>query len=113
MNEDQPNFKVTDRRLFNADGTPRDVPEEEKPEPPKATAPEAAVAATEAQATESQAPQMPQADFFFQAEDGIRPLTVTGVQTCALPISGSAAPTACTAARATTSIMPTWTETRF
>src|SRR5256886_16649331 len=27
--------------------------------------------------------------FFFQAEDGIRDLTVTGVQTCALPISWS------------------------
>src|SRR2546430_10941827 len=27
--------------------------------------------------------------FFFQAEDGIRDLTVTGVQTCALPISCS------------------------
>src|SRR5205085_5672679 len=27
--------------------------------------------------------------FFFQAEDGIRDLTVTGVQTCALPISGN------------------------
>src|SRR2546421_8724010 len=26
--------------------------------------------------------------FFFQAEDGIRDLIVTGVQTCALPISG-------------------------
>src|SRR6267143_6792398 len=26
--------------------------------------------------------------FFFQAEDGIRDGTVTGVQTCALPISG-------------------------
>src|SRR2546430_8485712 len=26
-------------------------------------------------------------NFFFQAEDGIRDLTVTGVQTCALPIS--------------------------
>src|SRR6266567_8413470 len=26
--------------------------------------------------------------FFFQAEDGIRDLTVTGVQTCALPIYG-------------------------
>src|SRR6266446_9796835 len=25
--------------------------------------------------------------FFFQAEDGIRDYTVTGVQTCALPIS--------------------------
>src|SRR5256886_5450222 len=28
--------------------------------------------------------------FFFQAEDGIRDLTVTGVQTCALPISPAA-----------------------
>src|SRR5204862_2368811 len=29
--------------------------------------------------------------FFFQAEDGIRDLYVTGVQTCALPICGRAA----------------------
>src|SRR5688572_3475145 len=27
--------------------------------------------------------------FFFQAEDGIRDLTVTGVQTCALPVWGA------------------------
>src|SRR2546430_3585907 len=32
--------------------------------------------------------------FFFQAEDGIRDLTVTGVQTCALPISTPGAPRA-------------------
>src|SRR2546430_12394612 len=30
--------------------------------------------------------------FFFQAEDGIRDLTVTGVQTCALPISSPTGP---------------------
>src|SRR5207244_5422616 len=30
--------------------------------------------------------------FFFQAEDGIRDDLVTGVQTCALPISGSRGP---------------------
>src|SRR2546430_13609 len=30
--------------------------------------------------------------FFFQAEDGIRDLTVTGVQTCALPISTAQQP---------------------
>src|SRR2546430_10243929 len=30
--------------------------------------------------------------FFFQAEDGIRDLTVTGVQTCALPILPRRAP---------------------
>src|SRR5207245_8127550 len=29
--------------------------------------------------------------FFFQAEDGIRDATVTGVQTCALPISHASA----------------------
>src|SRR5687768_18363401 len=28
--------------------------------------------------------------FFFQAEDGIRDVAVTGVQTCALPISSTA-----------------------
>src|SRR2546430_10969657 len=32
---------------------------------------------------------VPDGIFFFQAEDGIRDLTVTGVQTCALPISGN------------------------
>src|SRR2546430_13123344 len=38
--------------------------------------------------------------FFFQAEDGIRDLTVTGVQTCALPISTrsrSTSPASCRA----------------
>src|SRR5712691_5136289 len=30
--------------------------------------------------------------FFFQADDGIRDLTVTGVQTCALPIAESPTP---------------------
>src|SRR3712207_7550391 len=29
---------------------------------------------------------MSELDFFFQAEDGIRDIGVTGVQTCALPI---------------------------
>lgn len=33
MSEEQPTFKVTDRRLFNADGSPRDLPPEVKPEP--------------------------------------------------------------------------------
>src|SRR2546421_13101770 len=33
--------------------------------------------------------------FFFQAEDGIRDLIVTGVQTCALPISSSLMPFLC------------------
>ncbi|HEV8367786.1 MAG TPA: DUF1844 domain-containing protein [Pyrinomonadaceae bacterium] len=32
MDDEQPTFKVTDRRLFNADGSPRDLPPEEVPE---------------------------------------------------------------------------------
>jgi uncharacterized protein DUF1844 len=61
MNENEPNFKVTDRRLFNADGSPRELPEQEKPEQ-KATAPEPAATfrespAGESPAAESQAPQ--------------------------------------------------------
>ncbi|HEX5602797.1 MAG TPA: DUF1844 domain-containing protein [Pyrinomonadaceae bacterium] len=54
MQEEQPNFKVTDRRLFNPDGSPRDLPPEEKAEPTAAVTPEpaAATGATEeAQAT--------------------------------------------------------------
>ncbi|HEU4431949.1 MAG TPA: DUF1844 domain-containing protein [Pyrinomonadaceae bacterium] len=47
MNEDQPNFKVTDRRLFNADGTLRDVPEEEKPAPKPESRPETKATASE------------------------------------------------------------------
>jgi hypothetical protein len=48
MQEDQPNFKVTDRRLFNADGTPRDLPPEEKPEPKPVVTEQAAAAAAPA-----------------------------------------------------------------
>ena len=49
MKEEQPVFKVTDRRLFNADGTPRDILPEEKPaekaeEKPQETMPAAAAA---------------------------------------------------------------------
>lgn len=52
MDEDQPTFKVTDRRLFNADGSPRDVPPEEKPEPAAAPATEPAGPAVAATAAE-------------------------------------------------------------
>jgi hypothetical protein len=52
MQEEQPTFKVTDRRLFNADGSPRDLPPEEKPEPKVA---EAQAAAAPAVATEPEA----------------------------------------------------------
>lgn len=40
MNEEQPTYKVTDRRLFNPDGTPREVPDDEKPAPVASPAPE-------------------------------------------------------------------------
>ncbi|HST52758.1 MAG TPA: DUF1844 domain-containing protein [Pyrinomonadaceae bacterium] len=40
MSEEKPTFKITDRRLFNPDGSPRDIVREEKEEPLKeATAP--------------------------------------------------------------------------
>jgi Domain of unknown function (DUF1844) len=38
MSEEKPNFKITDRRLFNPDGTPRDIPREEEPPQPEAPA---------------------------------------------------------------------------
>src|SRR2546429_6539924 len=41
--------------------------------------------------------------FFFQAEDGIRDVAVTGVQTCALPIFVAAAGTAFVESRITSS----------
>src|SRR5690349_21978942 len=46
--------------------------------------------------------------FFFQAEDGIRDLYVTGVQTCALPISSArrASARAAPASRRSTSSRP-------
>lgn len=34
MSEEKPTFKVTDRRLFNPDGTPRDIEREEPAAPP-------------------------------------------------------------------------------
>jgi len=78
MQEEQPTFKVTDRRLFNADGSPRDLPPEEKPEPPRAVAEEPAAAAApaaEAQATPepevaaSAAAEAPAAEDEFSEED--------------------------------------------
>ena len=61
MQEDQPNFKVTDRRLFNADGSPRDLPPEEKPEPKVAATQEAAAAPAPAPETPAPEPELPSA----------------------------------------------------
>src|SRR5215210_1051998 len=43
--------------------------------------------ATEGETDENALAMAHEAFFFFQAEDGIRDTSVTGVQTCALPIS--------------------------
>ena len=60
MNEEQTSYKVTDRRLFNPDGTPRDVPESERPEPtpvkPDAVSATAAERPVEADADAGAAP---------------------------------------------------------
>ena len=71
MNDEQTNFKVTDRRLFNSDGSPREVPENEKSEPQPSTnpaQPNFASAPAEAQpaaATQRQndaTPELPEAE---------------------------------------------------
>jgi Domain of unknown function (DUF1844) len=54
MDEEQPTFKVTDRRLFNPDGSPRELSPEEKPEPPMLT-PEPAAAVTAADSGQNSA----------------------------------------------------------
>jgi hypothetical protein len=60
MSEEQPVFKVTDRRLFNPDGTPREVAREEQPEPTEQAAPaEAASTAEPAGETQAAAPPAP------------------------------------------------------
>ena len=56
MSEEESNFKVTDRRLFNSDGTPRDYEREEAPEPTPITAREKTPDAT-GQANASQPTQ--------------------------------------------------------
>ncbi|MDT7780413.1 MAG: hypothetical protein QOC99_2925 [Acidobacteriota bacterium] len=54
MSEEKPHFKVTDRRLFNPDGTPRDIVREEEPSPPSSPEPTAPVPATPAAARTSE-----------------------------------------------------------
>src|SRR6266705_857926 len=53
-------------------------------------------------------------DFFFQAEDGILVRTVTGVQTCALPISDAIARMRATADMAWSDVIgrPVWAMAR-
>jgi Domain of unknown function (DUF1844) len=63
MSDDQPTFKVTDRRLFNADGSPRDLPPEEKPEPkPEPVTANAAAAGAGPQSEPATAPPPVESD---------------------------------------------------
>ena len=55
MSEEQSSYKVTDRRLFNADGTPREVPEEQKPAAPVTPTSEAAPRSSPAPAAQASA----------------------------------------------------------
>ena len=58
MSEEQSGFKVTDRRLFNSDGTPREIEREEAPaQEAKATANSNAVAATQSSEPAAPAPE--------------------------------------------------------
>src|SRR6185437_3065355 len=59
MQEEQPTFKVTDRRLFNADGSPRDLPPEEKQEPEVSVTAEAAAPAKPAETQAQPEPEAP------------------------------------------------------
>jgi len=61
MNEEQTSYKVTDRRLFNADGTPREVPEDERPEPAAAKVETATAAAAESSTPEGTAAEVNEA----------------------------------------------------
>ncbi|HET9478764.1 MAG TPA: DUF1844 domain-containing protein [Pyrinomonadaceae bacterium] len=62
MSNDQPTYKVTDRRLFNADGSPRDLPPEEKPEPKPETVTATAPTATAQGAQPEAATTVPPAE---------------------------------------------------
>ena len=53
MSEEKPHFKVTDRRLFNPDGTPRDI-EREVEEPAKTESAPAAATPTETETATAQ-----------------------------------------------------------
>jgi hypothetical protein len=80
MSEEQPSYKVTDRRLFNPDGTPREVPEDERPEPkpevPAAIPPSPSSAPESPAATETASPDAATASSqaqTHQADKGVPP----------------------------------------
>lgn len=72
MSDEQTNFKVTDRRLFNPDGTPREIAPEAapnaKPEGEVTTANAAAAAAQPARPQSDTSPVQPAAEAKHEAE---------------------------------------------
>ena len=69
MSEDKPTFKVTDRRLFNPDGTPRDIVREEEPPRPEPATPASAPTAAAPLATEQPEAEAAHADAAHAAPD--------------------------------------------
>ncbi len=80
MSEEQTSYKVTDRRLFNPDGTPREVPEDERPEakpaPPEpattgdlAVPPQPSAAEGDASSQAAQGASAPQQDQQFAVRE--------------------------------------------
>jgi hypothetical protein len=95
MSEEQPSYKVTDRRLFNADGTPRDVPDVEKPEATaaKTEAPTPTPAAPDSQsASETAAAAKPEASSTTPAQPAADEATTPAEETPEVDLPGAEDP---------------------
>lgn len=69
QNEDKPTFKVTDRRLFNADGSPRDIIREEEPAKEETVSEQKITEpSSQIQPPEASAPQTEDAEFADEEE---------------------------------------------
>ncbi len=88
MNEEQTSYKVTDRRLFNPDGTPRDVPESEKPDPTPTPVEPASVASAPASTT----PETPATPAAAEAEKTADQSDASATTEAAEPVNEDAAP---------------------
>ncbi|HEX8422679.1 MAG TPA: DUF1844 domain-containing protein [Pyrinomonadaceae bacterium] len=88
MSEEKPHFKVTDRRLFNPDGTPRDIEREAEAANESAPAAAASTAAEIATAQSSPASSAPAADTAARPEPSSPPFAEAPHE----PRSASASP---------------------
>ena len=89
MSEEKPHFKVTDRRLFNPDGTPRDVEREAEAATESATADATAVAATSTEAKTKTAQTPAAASAVAGAEDAASAREPSPVETSREPRAAS------------------------